>query len=123
MTTDQATQIIAEELSFGAVRTAALRAAKSEARCYLSQEEYEQWVQAGKKAKHAPKAQHYAHAIGNIHRQAREWNWTAVSSYIESAYSLLGAEHPVMGGGQHSTGYAYHRGAHPIQAAMAEIEK
>ena len=123
MTTEQATQIIAEELSLGSVQSENLKTLKSQAGCYLSEGEYEQWVRRGKKDTFTPKAERYLDIVGKINHQARNWNWTAVSRYIESLYSFLGAAHPVMGGAKHSTGYAYHTGSHPIQAAQCEIEK
>lgn len=56
--------------------------------------------------------------------QARAWNWTAVSQLIEAAYANLGATAPVCGSGaEHSAGYAFHCGNHPLSQAIADAKK
>lgn len=118
MTTEQATQIIAEELQYGDVLEKSLKDLKGSAGCYLSEEAWYQWTEQGEKEKFMPKAERYRRYLAAIVPQARAWNWTAVANCIEGCYRLLGAPVPDL-----DHGYEFHGGRHPVQVAMRETNQ
>lgn len=49
-------------------------------------------------------------ALRGLDAQARAWNWGNVEHKLDRAYRALGVENP-------GSGYDYHCGTHPVQAA------
>ncbi len=55
-------------------------------------------------------------AIAAAHQAGLAWDWSMAEQALDRAYRIVGARNP-------ATGYAWHCGRHPLQAALAAARR